>query len=421
MREIKKAGALDADIYVPGSKSYTQRALVIAALADGISHLRNCLCSDDTNLLVEALRELGVDVRTFGKDTIVQGTGGNFRTPAAPLFMGNNGTGTRFLAALTSLGLGPVVIDGDARLRERPVKSLIDALNAVGGNCKSAAGDVYPPVVNYGGGLRGGVVRFKDSESSQHISSVLIVAPYAQEDIVIELEGRVLSKPYIDMTLEVMDDFGVPVTVEGHGRYRVPARSKYRAREYFVEGDASSASYFFLAAGICGGRVCVKNLDSRSRQGDLRVLDVIEELGCMVKRDGVGIEVVGRPLKSGERRYDCSEMPDMVPGLAVFSAFRKGRTIIHNVPHLRIKESDRLAATVEGLKRIGIDAWEIEDGIVIDGGEPVGGEIETYSDHRIAMSFAVAGLRTGGIKIAGESCVAKSFPEFWAVLEELAR
>lgn len=420
MKNINTIEKVDADISVPGSKSYTQRAMIIAAMAEGVSHLRGCLDSEDTRLVAEALRALGVDVGTFGDDTIVRGTGGLFQAPREALHLGNNGTGMRFLAAVTSIGKGPVIIDGDPRLRERPVKVLIDAVNAAGGNCKTAAGDGYPPVINYGGGLRGGTVRFSNSESSQYISAILITAPYALEDVTVELEGRVLSRPYITMTLDVMRHFGVPLEEEEGRNFLVRARRKYQPRDYVVEGDGSSASYFFIAAAICGGRIRVTNLNSQCSQGDLGLLNILDELGCVIRREDDGIEVQGGPLAGGDRRYDLSSMPDMVPGLAVLSAFRPGKTTIHNVPHLRIKESDRLAAMVAELNRIGIKAHETDDGIVIEGGQPRGAIIETYNDHRIAMSFAVAGLRTGNMTITGESCVAKSFPTFWTVLEGMA-
>ncbi len=420
MKKIKKITALDAVVSVPGSKSYTQRALVAAALADGTSRLRNCLDSEDTNLLAGALRSLGADIGPLGGETIVQGTGGRLRAPGEPLYLGNNGTGLRFLAAVTSLCDGPVVIDGNPRLRERPVGILVDAVNTAGGHCVSLGRNGYPPVRNHGGGIRGGKVRFGDSDSSQYVSALLMTAPCASEDLIIELEGRVPSLPYVDMTLEVMRRFGVDVNAWENRRFLVPAHGGYRASEYRVEGDASSASYFFLAAAICGGKMRVKNLEAGGRQGDLGILDILVELGCSVRRDDEGIEVEGGRLAEGERRYDLSAMPDMVPGLAVLAAFRRGRTTIGNVSHLRIKESDRLAALVSELTRLGIVARETEDGLVIEGGTPRGAEIQTYDDHRIAMSFAVAGLRTGDMVIAGEECVAKSLPTFWTMLEGLS-
>lgn len=420
MKEIKKIHLLDAVVSVPGSKSYTQRALVAAALAEGTSRLHNCLDSEDTNLLARALRTLGADISPLAGETLVRGTGGRLQTSGEPLYLGNNGTGFRFLTAVTSLCDGPAVIDGDSRLRERPVGILVDAVNAAGGNCVSLRRSGYPPVRNSGGGLRGGRVRFGDSDSSQYISALLLTAPYASEDLIVELEGRVPSLPYVDMTLEVMRRFGVDVKVLQNRRFLVAASGGYRASEFLVEGDASSASYFFLAAAICGGRVRVKNIDGNGGQGDLGILNILVELGCSVRRDDEGIEVEGGPLAEGERRYDLSAMPDMVPGLAVLMAFRRGRTTIGNVSHLRIKESDRLAALTTELNRVGIDARETGDGLVIEGGTPRGAEIQTYGDHRIAMSFAVAGLRTGDMKVVGEGCVVKSFPTFWTVLEELS-
>jgi 3-phosphoshikimate 1-carboxyvinyltransferase len=419
MLEISPIRHLKAVVSVPGSKSYTQRALVAAALASGISRLRNALVSEDTNYLMDALGDLGAGIRVEGNDLIVTGTGGRIASPKKELFVGNNGTALRFLTALACLGTRTTVVTGEPRLCDRPVLPLIEALQSLGVAVHTRDGKGYPPVRIDASGLRGGQVAFRNADSSQYISALLLSAPYAREDVTLRLEGHTVSQPYIGMTAEVMKAFGAIVTSEGDRHYHVPGRQFYQGREYTVDGDASSASYFFLAAALCRGSITVMNMNSLSCQGDLRLLDFLEQLGCAVRRGNSWIEVTGHELPEGEYHFDMGDMPDMAPTLAVLSAFRPGRTVISNCAHLRIKESDRIASLVMELNRIGVGARETPDGLVIDGGCPRGAQIETYNDHRMAMSFAVAGLAAPGMKIANEHCVNKSFPGFWDALERL--
>ena len=417
--EVKPVHHLDATVEIPGSKSYTQRALVIASLARGRSILSNVLISEDTQYLLEALRSLGTRILASGSDIIVTGTEGRIRNPGRAVFLGNNGTALRFLTTLVSLGRGEFILDGSSRLRERPVKPLLDALKTLGVASHSRNNKGYPPLRIDAEGIRGGSVTFTDVESSQYVSSLLIGAPYAGEDIEIRLEGRTVSEPYIEMTLNVMENFGAEIVRGESNRYRVKSGLRYSGKKYIIEGDASSASYFFLAAALCRGRVRVVNINPDSLQGDVKLLDIMESLGCSVVRGDSWVEVIGGPLNEGDLRFDMGDMPDMVPTLAVLSAFRKGLTTITNVSHLRIKESDRITALVNELKRIGVTAKEKNDGLVIVGGKPHGADIETYNDHRIAMSFAIAGLAIPGIKIKDKLCVRKSFPGFWNELKKL--
>ncbi|OPX37227.1 MAG: 3-phosphoshikimate 1-carboxyvinyltransferase [Desulfobacteraceae bacterium 4484_190.3] len=419
MKEIKQIKELDATVKIPGSKSYTQRALIIASLAEGKSFLRNPLISEDTKYLMDALQSLGADILVADKDIIVTGTGGNIQNPGKKLYLGNNGTALRFLTAVVSLGTGNFVLDGSDRLRERPVKPLLEALQILGVECVSTDKSGYPPVIIQGGGFQGGKTIFINAESSQYISSVLITSPYAGNDVEIELRGMTFSMPYIDMTVEIMNHFGVEVIKKGGNKYIVKAPQRYMGSRYLIESDVSSASYFFLAAVLCEGRVRVLNVNPNTLQGDIGFLEIMEKLGCHIIRGSDWVEVAGRKLNRGDYRFDMSDMPDMVPTLAVLSAFRPGQTVIDNVSHLRLKESNRIEALVTELNRIGINATELEDGLVINGGTPHSAEIETYNDHRIAMSFAIAGLVTEGIKIKNQKCVNKSFPEFWDVLDTL--
>jgi 3-phosphoshikimate 1-carboxyvinyltransferase len=419
MLEINPIRHLKATVSVPGSKSYTQRALVAAALAAGTSRLRNALYSEDTSYLMNALGDLGAGLRFEGDDLIVTGTAGRIASPEKELFVGNNGTALRFLTALACLGTGNYTVTGEPRLRERPLRPLLKALESLGVVLHTKDGRGYPPVRISASGLRGGQVAFRDADSSQYISALLLSAPCAGGDVTVRLEGHTVSQPYIGMTIEVMRAFGAIVTSEGEHHYHVPGRQFYQGREYAVDGDASSASYFFLAAALCRGAVTVMNMNPQSCQGDLRLLDFLEQLGCAVRRGESWIEVTGHKLPEGEYHFDMGDMPDMAPTMAVLSAFRPGRTVIGNCAHLRIKESDRIASLVTELNRIGVGARETPDGLLIDGGRPRGAQIETYNDHRIAMSFAVAGLAAPGMKIANEQCVNKSFPGFWDALERL--
>ncbi len=419
MRRIRTVNKLDATVSVPGSKSYTQRALIIASLAEGRSLLRHALISEDTAYLMEALRSLGAGILACDSDIRVIGTGGAVQNPGKTLFLGNNGTALRFLTTLVSLSEGGVTLDGSDRLRERPLEPLIDALRGLGVSCHSTNGNGCPPVVIEGGEFRGGRAVFTDTRSSQYISSLLIGAPYAQEDVVVELRGETVSLPYIDMTAAAMRDFGVEVTTGTGGAYLVRAGQRYAGREYAIEGDVSSASYFFLAAALCRGKVRILNINPDTMQGDIGLLEIVKRLGCVVKKGKDWVEVRGDSLHAGDFQFDMGKMPDLVPTLAVLSAFRPGRTVITGASHLRLKESDRIAALVTELNRIGIDAREREDGLVIEGGNPHGARIETYNDHRIAMSFAVAGLAAEGMAIENEACVGKSFPEFWDEMERL--
>jgi 3-phosphoshikimate 1-carboxyvinyltransferase len=419
MIAIRPLGELDAAVRVPGSKSYTQRAMVIAALAEGESLLRDPLLSEDTQVLAEALCLLGADVRVTDAEMVIHGADGRMACPPHEIHLGNNGTAIRLLAGIASLGEGPFVLTGDRRLCERPMKPLLDALAELGVVIHTDGERGYPPVTIRGGHLRGGKVTLRDIGSSQYVSSLLIAAPCAVAETTILLEGRIPSLPYIALTVETMAAFGVEVLTEGAGRYVIPCGQRYAAREYRIEGDASSASYFFLAAALRKGRVRVENVDPHTRQGDIGFLTILEQLGSTVLRGERHIEVRGGELPVGEMEFDLGAMPDIVPTFALLCALRPGRSVIRNVAHLRLKESDRLAALAMELRKTGIAVEELADGLVIHGGRPHGARIETYNDHRIAMGFATLGLVVPGMEIEGEGCVSKSFPGFWKTLEGL--
>lgn len=405
------------EVRVPGSKSLSQRALVAAALAEGDSVVSNVLISQDTTYLIEGLRALGAKIEARENGFSVSGTAGRLANNGRELFLGNNGTALRFLTALVCLGKGQYILTGEKRLCERPVGALADALKEMGVDI--AARNHCPPVRINAAGLAGGRVTLRDIESSQYVSALLLCAPYTKEGIDLNLEGGVVSTPYIDLTIAVMKDFGADIHQTGQYAYQVKPGKIYQGRQYVVEGDASSASYFFMAAALLKKTIRVEGINRESKQGDIRLLNVLEKLGCKVKSENNAVEITGNDLPGGDLTFDLNDMPDMVPTLAVLSAFRRGQTIINNVAHLRIKESNRLAAMVAELKRCGIESQELSDGMVIRGGKMHPASIETYNDHRIAMSFAIAGLVVRGIDISDKKCVDKSFPAFWTALEKL--
>jgi 3-phosphoshikimate 1-carboxyvinyltransferase len=410
---------LAATVTLPGSKSHTQRALILAAIADGKSILRNPLASEDASYLIGALKALGADIDSRDGDLFISGAGGRLVDPGQALYLGNNGTAMRLLTGLTAIGPGTFTLTGDERLRERPVAPLLEALRELGVDARGCDREGYPPVLVRTSGLRGGKIVLRDIESSQYISSLLIAAPYAAGDTLIELAGRIPSLPYVKMTIAAMRDFGVEVEKTTPCRYLIKGNQRYGGITCRIEGDVSSASYFFLAAVLCKGEIRVENINPHSLQGDMGFLSFLAAAGCSVVPQENVISLTGRPLPGGDLVFDLMDMPDMVPTLAVLSALRPGRTVIANVAHLRLKESDRLAAVTTELIKTGIRVEERPDSLVITGGQPRGVEIETYNDHRIAMSFAILGLAVPGMRIRNPACVAKSFPGFWKELAKL--
>jgi len=415
--EIKPLHHCNAVIAIPGSKSYTHRALILSSLADGESLLTHALRCEDTERTAQGLVNVGVEIFWEGDDVRVLGTGGKLKGSGDRIDVGNSGTSMRFLTALAGLKRGVTVLDGNERMRKRPIRELLVGLGELGVRAYSQKENDFPPVVVESEGLHGGTARIKGEESSQFLSGLLLVAPYAQKDVTLQVVGPLASKPYVDITLAAMSAFGVGIRNQGYRSFFIQAGQRYRPQRYRVEGDASNASYFFSAAAVCRGRVEVRNLNPASLQGDFGFLDILERMGCRVNRGGDWVEVQGGKLHGIE--INMNEMPDLVPTLAVTAAFAQGRTVIQNIGHLRLKESDRIHALATELSKMGVRVDEKKDGLGIEGGRPHGAEIETYDDHRMAMSFAIAGLAVPGIRILGERCVDKSFPEFWETLQKL--
>ncbi|HEY9074177.1 MAG TPA: 3-phosphoshikimate 1-carboxyvinyltransferase [Desulfobaccales bacterium] len=417
-KEIKTCRSIHASLTLPGSKSYTHRALVAAALATGESVLSNALKAEDTELTAQALAQLGAGIDWQGDTIRVRGAGGRWRPVAEPLYLGNSGTSMRFFTALVALGQGTYTLTGTERLCQRPLGELLKALEQLGVQAASERGDGCPPVT-VRGGLTGGRAALSGKVSSQYVSALLFIGPLAPEGVKIEITDELVSRPYVDLTLEVLGDFDISYYREGYRFFQVPGGQVYQPLDYAIEADASSASYFWAAAAVTGGKVTITNLTLDSCQGDAAFPRVLERLGCTVESSESGLAVRGGELHGIE--VDMAAMPDLVPTLAVVAAFAPGETVITGVAHLRHKESDRLAAVATELKKMGIAARETADGLIIPGGTPHGAAIDTYQDHRLAMSFAVAGLKVPGVVINDPGCVAKSFPDFWEYFDKLCQ
>lgn len=424
---VEPIPAFRATVRPPGSKSLTNRALLLAALAQGQSVLSGVLFSDDSRVMLQALAQLGFDLDVNEEDqtVVVNGLGGKVPSDSASLMLGNAGTAYRFLTAALCLGQGPYKLDGIPRMRQRPIRQLVDALTQIGGMASYASNEGFPPVVVGGGCIRGGVLRMPPTLSSQYISALLQVAPYCQQGLTLEFDGPVTSRPYVEMTLKLMEKFGVRSRTDaGFTRVEVDP-GQYRGMDYDIEPDASNASYFLAAAAIIPGSSCtVVGLGRGSLQGDVGFADVLHQMGAtlLFGSDFITVAAPPRGQKLRGIDIDLNHMPDMAQTLAAAALFAQGSTTIRNVGNLRVKETDRLDALRQELTKLGAEV-EIEgDDITITPpaeGRLQAAEIETYDDHRMAMSFGVVGLASPGVVIRDPGCVAKTFPNFFEYLEEL--
>ena len=389
----------------------------MAALANGTVRLENLLFSDDTRYMREALLQFGVPAEEKGKAAIVQGQGGKLSVPNGEVFIGNAGTTMRFLTTFATLAPGVTRLTGDERMQERPIEDLLTCLRQMHLKAEAVKGNGCPPIEIHGGKPQGGSVTLAGDKSSQYLTSLLLSAPYFQNDTVINIEGELTSKSYVDITLDIMQTFGVSVLNEFYRKFTIPSGQRYRAQSYDVEGDASSASYFFAAAAVTGGEISVTHLNPDSVQGDIHFPDALEQMGCEVKRSGEKITVFGNPLRG--ITINMNDMPDVAQTLAVVALFAEGKTTMTGIKNLRIKETDRIAALANELTRLGASVEAGDDFIIIEPGTYQSAEVETYDDHRMAMSFAVAGLGIPGVKIKNPRCVDKSFPDFFERFQEL--
>ncbi|MGE3619986.1 MAG: 3-phosphoshikimate 1-carboxyvinyltransferase [Acidimicrobiia bacterium] len=419
--EVEPVGhPLEATVRVPGSKSLTNRALVAAALARGPSVLRGALQADDTEAMVDGLRGLGVEVRPdWATDTIeVEGCAGRPPAEVGIVDARLSGTTSRFLLPVAALGSGTYRVDGGVPLRARPMGPALDALRRLGVTVAEVGEPGHLPVDLSGGPVRGGAVDVPGDTSSQFLSGLLLAAPAMAEGLEVWLTTELVSRPYVEMTAAVVRAFGGDVA-ESAGSAWVVAPSGYAGTDHRIEPDASAASYFFAAAAICGGRVTVEGLGDASLQGDLAFVDVLARMGARVERGADAVTVEGTGTLHGVEA-DLADLSDTAQTLAAVAVYADSPTRITGIGFIRNKETDRIGATVAELTRCGVQAVEEPDGMVVWPGSPRPATVETYDDHRMAMSFAVLGLRAPGIRIADPGCVAKTFPGFWATLATLA-
>lgn len=421
MKEIRPRSSIDATVRIPGSKSITHRALIAAGLARGQSLLKESLSCEDTLYTVNALNELGIRISVEGENISVSGTGGKFPTTSGTkdIFLGNSGTSYRLLLSVAALTRGEYILTGTSRMYERPIGELVNALNRLGVEATYMGRMEFPPVFIRGKGIRGGKVEIEGKNSSQYLSSLLLASPYAEKETEIEVKGRLVSGPYVDLTIDVMERFGVCIVHEGYRYFKIPSGQRYHSGRFTIEGDISSASYFWAAAAVTGGTIVTENIyPYNTSQGDIAFLDVLEAMGCRIYRERDRVVAQGGGLSGVD--VDMADMPDIVPTLAAIALFAKGNTVIRNVLHLRHKESDRLRGITTEWRRLGARVEELPDGLIVHGEGPLRGMVaDPHNDHRLAMGLAIVGLRVPGIRIRTAECVKKSLPGFWELWDKL--
>lgn len=417
---IQPTGPLFGRVRPPGSKSITNRALVCAGLAGGESTLLGALDSEDTRVMVDCLNRLGIRVEhdRAAATARVEGCAGQIPVEQADLYVANSGTTARFITAMTALGRGQYRLDGTPRMRERPIADLIDALSQLAVQVESEQANGCPPIRVLATGLAGGRAEIQGSVSSQFLSGLLMAAPCAARPVELKLAGPLVSRPYVDMTLAVMAAFGAVVEGDTSECFYVRAPQAYTPRTYEIEPDASAASYFLAAAAITGGEITVEGLGENSLQGDIRFADCLARMGCAVRYDASHTTVRGGPLRG--IHVDMNDISDTVQTMAAVAAFAEGTTQITNVGHIRHKETDRLKAVATELRKLGTEVYEQEDGLTIVPKPLHGAEIDTYDDHRMAMSFALLGLAMPGVCIRDPKCVEKTYPRFFDDLAAIA-
>lgn len=394
----------------PGSKSYANRALILAALADGKSVLKNFPFCEDTIYMIRALRKFGVKIFEEKNSLVVNGTGGKFSKNFIKIYCGNAGTTLRFLTALSILNEGEVLLTGSKRMLQRPIGELVNALKQM--NVEIVSNDGYPPVLVKGGKFKSTILKLNASVSSQFLSALLLILPVLGKNYQIIVEGPLPSLPYVKMTLKVLESFGIKVHHQNFQRFYLTKYLQLKPSEIIIESDASSATYFAGSAAVLRKSIKVNEISKNSTQADIKFFKVLEKMGCIVKWGKNYISLRGKKIKGIS--VDMNDAPDSVPTLAVVSLFADGKTIIRNICNLRYKESDRISALAKELRKVGATVNEGSDFLeIIPSKEYKLASINTYNDHRIAMSFAIAQLKIPGIKIKNPDCVKKSFPNFW--------
>jgi len=420
---LKPIAYIDGEVNLPGSKSLSNRALLLAALAEGTTTITNLLQSDDTRHMLNALKQLGIQY-TLSKDKteccVVGNAAALENTESQELFLGNAGTAMRPLCAALCLGKGTYVLTGEARMKERPIGHLVDALRQAGAKISYLENEGYPPVKIEANGLKGGKVEIDGSISSQFLTALLLASPMVKNDMTISIIGELVSKPYIDITLDIMQKFGVEVYNDDYKTFTIKAGQKYKAIEsYMVEGDASSASYFLAAAAIKGGTVKVTGIGRKSIQGDVEFVDVLEQMGARVEWEENYISVTRDVLRPID--MDFNHIPDAAMTVATMALFAKGTTTLRNIYNWRVKETDRLFAMATELRKVGAEVEEGEDYLKITPPKVLKhAAIDTYDDHRMAMCFSLLALDDASVTINEPECTAKTFPDYFEVLESIS-
>lgn len=417
--QVTPVGPLVATIRPPGSKSLTNRAFICAALAPGKSQLHGVLRSEDTAVMIDALRQIGVkiDLHDDGRSAIVAGLAPSDGQHQANVFVANSGTTIRFLTAMLSARGGRYRLHGIDRMHQRPIGDLLTAIQPVGGGACSENDNGCPPVVIDSSAWQGGSIHVAGNVSSQYLSGILMAAPLSQADVQIRVQGELVSRPYVDMTLAVMRDFGVHCEHSDDDTFVVRAPNSYVATNYQIEPDASAASYFWAAAAVTGGTITVQGLTRDALQGDVGFCQCLEQMGCKVEYASDSITVTGAALRGID--VDMNRISDTVQTLAIVALFAEGSTRVRGVAHNRFKETDRIGDLATELRKLGARIDEHEDGLTIHPASLHGATLDTYNDHRMAMSFAIAGLRQADIVIRNPACTAKTYPEFFADLQQL--
>ena len=420
---LNPIGKINGEVFLPGSKSLSNRALLIAALANGVTKITNLLVSDDINYMLNALTILGVEytLSDCGTECTVTGNNGFFIVnKPVELFLGNAGTAMRPLCAALAASEGEFILTGEPRMKERPIGHLVDALTQLNADTQYLENQNYPPLKIIGKSLTGGSVSIDGSISSQFLTALLMIAPLLKTDSIIKIEGELVSKPYIDITLNIMSRFGVVVQNNDYRSFTVKGNQSYQCVEkYMVEGDASSASYFLAAGAIKGGKVTVHGVGKLSVQGDKHFADVLEKMGAEVTWANESITVVGSELTAVD--MDMNHIPDAAMTIATTALFAKGTTTIRNIYNWRVKETDRLAAMATELRKVGAEVVEGEDYISITPPRLLKhAEIDTYNDHRVAMCFSLVALSETPVTINNPKCTAKTFPDYFDKLAQLS-
>jgi 3-phosphoshikimate 1-carboxyvinyltransferase len=413
--QVEKTDKIRGVVNAPPSKSYTHRALFISSMAMGESHLRDPLYSADTMASLEACQSLGCHINVQDDSCLVLGTGGELKTPEDVLDLKNSGTTLRFMTTMASLAPSCSVLTGDESLRGRPMQDLLDSLHNLGVRAYSTRNNGLPPIV-VKHGFKGGKTSIKGNVSSQYLSSLLISAPYAEDTVEVQVVGDFISQPYVEMTLDIMDKFGVQVSRPKPRSFKVENQI-YQGRDYTIEGDYSSASYLIAATAALEGNITLKNLFPDSRQGDKMILNVVQEMGAQVKLGQDQISIQGNGHLQGVD-VNLENSPDLLPTVAALAAVAEGTSHIKGVKHARYKETDRVHTMAQELSKLGVKLTEEPDGILIQGGA-IGGIVESHGDHRLVMALTIVGLVTGGVQIKNAAVHQVSFPQFIQVMQEI--